>query len=118
MDITSLKKEKTALYDRLCTVAKQRQANVHLLLENVDKPSNLGAIARSCDAFGIQHIGYLPSKRHVKEKRLMMQSSVSASEWLDFEAFDNTESYFEQLKKKVGLSWLQALIQMANPCMK
>ena len=97
-DIPSFKKHKEALYQRFCDVAAQRQAGVQLIMEHVDHPANLGAIARSCDALGVQQISYLPSRRHAREKRLIIQSSVSASQWLDFTEFTATKEFLAKLK--------------------
>ena len=40
-------------YERLRAVLNQRMANLTVLVEHVDKPHNLSAILRSCDAVGI-----------------------------------------------------------------
>ena len=95
-DLASLAKEKPQLYTRLRCAARNRQAHVHLLMENVDKPLNLGAIARTCDALGIQHIHYLPTKRHEREKHLLAKTSVSASQWLHFTPFSDIQQHLTQ----------------------
>ena len=43
---------------KLHKVAYQRQQGLMVIMEDVHNPHNLSAIARSCDAFGIQNIAY------------------------------------------------------------
>ena len=40
-------------YQRLRNVLDRRMANLTVLLEQVDKPHNLSAILRTCDAVGV-----------------------------------------------------------------
>ena len=40
-------------FERLRAVLNQRMANLTVLVEHVDKPHNLSAILRSCDAVGV-----------------------------------------------------------------
>ena len=45
--------------NKLRRIAEQRQAGFTVVIEDVFDPHNLGAIARSCDAFGIQEINVI-----------------------------------------------------------
>jgi tRNA (guanosine-2'-O-)-methyltransferase len=51
-------------YERLRAVLDRRMGDLTLLLEQVDKPHNLSAILRSCDAVGVveAHVASLPGR--------------------------------------------------------
>ena len=40
-------------FERLKSVLNKRMSNLTVLIENVEKPHNLSAIIRSCDAVGV-----------------------------------------------------------------
>ena len=96
--ISLLAQHKPVLYERLCKVAKWRQAGVTLVLECVQSPTNLGAIIRSCDGLGVASVRYLPTERQAQEGRLVFRSSVSASDWVDWQEIDGLKGYFDRLK--------------------
>lgn len=71
------------------TVAK-RQRGLMMLMEGVHNPHNLMAIARSCDAFGVQDIAFTMGEGHPFNPNEMGKvSSASASKWLDYHMFEN-----------------------------
>ena len=45
--------------NKLRRVAERRQSGFTVVVEDVFDPHNLGAITRSCDAFGIQEINVI-----------------------------------------------------------
>ena len=75
---------------RVIETASQRQAGLMMLMEDVHNPHNLMAIARSCDAFGIQNIAFtMEDKNLFDPKQLGKISSASASKWLDYRIFEH-----------------------------
>ena len=42
--------------DKLLNVLSKRQANLTVVLENVQDPHNASAVMRTCDAVGIQEV--------------------------------------------------------------
>ena len=77
-------------YQRIETVVRQRQRGLMVVMEAVWNPHNLAAIARSCDAFGVQELAFTP--RMYREEDIEMAgnlSSASAAKWLDYRVFEN-----------------------------
>ncbi len=75
---------------RVIETASKRQAGLMMLMEDVHNPHNLMAIARSCDAFGVQNIAFTMEDENLFDpKQLGKVSSASASKWLDYRIFEN-----------------------------
>lgn len=75
---------------RVIETASKRQRGLMMLMEDVHNPHNLMAIARSCDAFGIQDIAFTMEDENLFDpKQLGKVSSASASKWLDYRIFEN-----------------------------
>lgn len=76
---------------RINYAAHHRQRGLMVVMEDVVNPHNLAAIARSCDAFGIQQIAFTTNNDVLFEQKLEdigMVSSSSASKWLDYRIFE------------------------------
>lgn len=86
-------------FNRLNSVLNKRQPDLTVVLENVFDPHNISAVMRTCDAVGIQDIFVLNSKipRH---KKWGEKSSSSASKWLTIHQFTDTQSCFNELRKR------------------
>jgi tRNA (guanosine-2'-O-)-methyltransferase len=83
---------------KLINVLSKRQANLTLVMENVDDPHNISAVLRTCDAVGIQDI-YILTTRIPKHKRFGYKSSSSALKWLTIHEFDNLEACIKAVRK-------------------
>lgn len=85
--------------ERLLSVINKRQANLTVVLENVEDPHNVSAVLRTCDAVGIQDIHVLTTKvpRH---KRWGVKSSSSAAQWLTVHQHTNTQEMVTILRRK------------------
>lgn len=74
--------------ERLKTVVRQRQRGLMVLMEHVNNPFNLAAIARSCDAFGVQTIAYtIAPEHHFDPYTTGSPAAMSSSKWLDYRSF-------------------------------
>lgn len=74
--------------ERVRFVARNRQRGLMVVMEDVHNPHNLGAIARSCDAFGVQHIAFTVENRELFDPQDVTRvASTAASKWLDYRLF-------------------------------
>lgn len=75
--------------ERLVEVAGRRRKGLMVLMEDVHNPHNLMAIARSCDAFGLQDVAFtLENPDLFNPRSIGKLSSATASKWLDWRIFD------------------------------
>ena len=85
-------------------VAAQRQAGITLVIEDVFDPHNLGAIARSCDAFGIQEINIIfETHAEFDPKEVGKNSSTATNKWLSYRVHQDTKTALRALKDE---GWL------------
>lgn len=74
--------------ERIRGVASRRQNGLMVLMEDVYNPHNLAAIARSCDAFGIQQVAFTLENHDLFDPTEIGRiTSSSASKWLDYRTF-------------------------------
>ena len=87
---------------RVIETAEKRQRGLMMLMEDVHNPHNLMAIARSCDAFGVQDIAFTMEDENLFDPHEIGKvSSASASKWLDYRIFENgTRDAMTSLKKE------------------
>lgn len=88
-----------ARLNKLKRIARQRQSGLTLVIEDVFDPHNLGAIARSCDALGVQEINVIfETHPPFDPKAVAKNSSTSTNKWLSFRIHHNTETALRTLK--------------------
>ncbi len=85
--------------EKLLKVLQKRQANLTVVLENVQDPHNISAVMRTCDAVGIQDI-YVVTTKIPRHKKWGYKSSSSALKWLTIHKFDSIEECVKELRKK------------------
>lgn len=85
--------------EKLLKVLQKRQANLTVVLENVQDPHNISAVMRTCDAVGIQDI-YVVTSKIPRHKKWGYKSSSSALKWLTIHKFDTIEECVKELRKK------------------
>jgi tRNA (guanosine-2'-O-)-methyltransferase len=74
--------------ERLAAVARQRQRGLMVLMEDVYNPFNLAAIARTCDAFGVQSLGFMcQSRERFDPREAGALASRSAARWVDYRLY-------------------------------
>ena len=84
---------------RITAVAGARQAGFVVVLEDIHDPHNAAAIMRTCDAFGIQHLGLVFEKeKPFNPRQVGKVSSSSANRWLSFKKFGSSKECLDELK--------------------
>ena len=87
--------------NKLKRVAEARQAGLTVVIEDVFDPHNLGAISRSCDAFGIQQINVIfQSHPEFDPKEVGKNSSTATNKWLDYRIHHSTAAALRRLKRE------------------
>ncbi len=84
-------------FERLKSVLNKRISDLTVLIENVEKPHNLSAIIRSCDAVGVLEAYAIFNK----EKFLTFNSTAQGSQkWVKINQYKETTEAIKVLKKK------------------
>ena len=84
-------------FERLKSVLNKRMSDLTVLIENVEKPHNLSAIIRSCDAVGVLEAYAVFNK----EKLLTFNSTAQGSQkWIKLHQFNDTKKAVNALKGK------------------
>lgn len=83
---------------QLVELAANRQPDVHVVLENVQDPHNVGAVMRTCDAVGVPEV-HMTILHGFKKSRLRMgkQTSAGARKWVQTYMHENIEKCIERL---------------------
>ena len=84
-------------FERIKSVLNRRISDLTVLIENVEKPHNLSAIIRSCDAVGVLEAYAIFNK----EKFLTFNSTAQGSQkWVQVNQYKETTEAIKVLKKK------------------
>ncbi len=84
-------------FERIKSVLNRRVSDLTVLIENVEKPHNLSAIIRSCDAVGVLEAYAIFNK----EKFLTFNSTAQGSQkWVQINQYKETTEAIKILKKK------------------
>ena len=84
-------------FERLKSVLNKRISNLTVLIENVEKPHNISAIIRSCDAVGVLEANAIFNK----EKFLTFNSTAQGSQkWVKINQYKETTEAVKVLKDK------------------
>ena len=84
-------------FERLKSVLDKRITDLTVLIENVEKPHNLSAIIRSCDAVGVLEAYAIFNK----DKYLTFNSTAQGSQkWVQINQYRETTEAIKVLKKK------------------
>lgn len=87
--------------NKLRGVAERRQSGFTVVVEDVFDPHNLGAIARSCDAFGIQEINVIfEAQPAFDPKQVGKNSSTATNKWLSYRIHHSTGQALRTLKRE------------------
>ncbi|MEM8528285.1 MAG: RNA methyltransferase [Bacteroidota bacterium] len=87
---------------KMWAVAKRRQSNLTVILENVHDQHNIGAVLRSCDSVGIPEIYILQSDPNLQKTRLALGKKTSAGsrKWVDAHYYTDTEKCFQKVRER------------------
>ena len=85
--------------EKLLKVLHQRQANLTVIMENVQDPHNISAVLRTCDAVGIQEVYVLSTELPVY-KHFGYKSSSSAIKWLTIHEYHDVQKCVDDVRKK------------------
>lgn len=101
---------------RILEVARKRQADLTVVLENVHDPHNLAAVLRSCDAVGIREVFVLHTEQDKLPKKFEMGSKTSAGarKWVDVYVFTEVATCFEVVKANYHNIWATHLGESAK----
>ena len=82
-------------YNRLVSVLDNRQPDLTVIMDNVNKAHNLAAIIRSCDAVGVLEAHAI--SRH-KRIRLQHNAASGSSKWIKLNLHENLNQAVNALK--------------------
>lgn len=100
---------------KILSVLSRRQQDLAVILENVDDPHNIGAILRSCDAFGVGTVHLLYTKgKAPRMSELRTKAAASALKWLTVEKWDALPKLLKELKKRKQMVAVTALTGKAK----
>ncbi|NME67706.1 TrmH family RNA methyltransferase [Flammeovirga aprica] len=78
-------------------VLSQRTNHFTVLLEEVFKLQNVGAIIRTCDCFGLQNLHLIETDTKFK---VSLKTTMGSAKWVDVNTYDSTKGAIETLKSK------------------
>ncbi len=84
-------------FERIKSVLNCRMKNLTILVEAVNKPHNLSAILRTCDAAGVFEANFICEKDEVKTFNSTAQGS---QKWVKLNNYETKDSAVSDLKKK------------------
>ena len=84
-------------FDRIKNVLNCRMNNLTVLVEAVNKPHNLSAILRTCDAAGVFEANFICKKNEIKTFNSTAQGS---QKWVKLNNHETTISAISELKNK------------------
>ena len=84
-------------FERIKNVLNCRMKNLTILVEAVNKPHNLSAILRTCDAAGVFEANFISEKDKVKTFNSTAQGS---QKWVKLNNYETTISAMSELRKK------------------
>ena len=84
-------------FERIKDVLNCRMRNLTVLVEDVNKPHNLSAILRTCDAAGVFEANFISNNNAVKTFNSTAQGS---QKWVQLNNYETSISAISALKKK------------------
>lgn len=93
--------------ERIDKVMELRRDDFALILENLAEPTNISAILRTAEAFGVGRVYIVHTDQ--KKPRLSMNTSSGATKWLNVEYFSSITECVQTLKSE-GFIIIGALV--------
>ncbi len=95
-------------FAKIRRLLEQRQVDLTLVMDNVNKPHNLAAIIRSSDAVGIPVVHAVSSKPEIRTKQ---HTAAGASRWVQVELASSAAPIIDKLKRQ----GMQVLVATFRP---
>ena len=89
-------------YQRITQVLNQRQTDLTVCMDQVNKPHNISAIIRSCEAVGVHRLHMVLDKAF----ELRSGTAKGSQHWIDLQQSDDIESTLTGLKQQQGMQVL------------
>ncbi len=83
--------------DTIIRSLRQRQPDLTIMMENVTKPHNLAAVARTADAVGLLDIHAVTERKSIK---LTSMSASGVKKWISVHTHPDTASGIQSLKQQ------------------
>lgn len=77
---------------RIEEVTRHRQSNLCVVLDHVENPHNVGAILRSCDAFGVGAVHLLYTGKQKPRLSEIRGTAMSAAKWLNLQRWNSFDA--------------------------
>jgi len=101
--------------EKLERVARNRQAGFTVVIEDVFDPHNLGAVTRTCDAFGIQEVNVIfETHPEFNPKEVGKNSSTATNKWIDYRIHHSTQAGIQTLKDEGWLTVATVIDETAD----
>jgi len=84
-------------FARVIAVLNKRQPDLTVLMDEVNKPHNLAAIVRTCDAVGV---GQIHAVAPTKRMRLGDHTASGSTRWVDVQTHDDVTQAIVKIKAK------------------
>jgi tRNA (guanosine-2'-O-)-methyltransferase len=88
---------------KLEEVARHRQPDLTIVVENVHDPHNVSAMLRSCDAAGVLQVQLVYTAE--KFPKIGSKSSASAGKWITTRLFRSIDECYAQLRREGFAIW-------------
>ncbi len=82
-------------FSKIKQLLAYRQPDLTVLMDNVNKPHNLSAIIRSCDAIGIETVHAVSEEKIIKNRQ---RAARGSSKWVNLELHETLEHAFMCLR--------------------
>ena len=88
--------------EKIKDVAKKRQGDLTVVLNNVHDPHNIGAVLRTCDSVGIKEVYVLYNDDRLSEKNINLgkRAASSARKWVDVYMYTDVDKCMKDIKGK------------------
>ncbi len=89
---------------KFARVARYRQPNLTVVLENVHDPHNIGAVLRTCDSVGVRELYVLYTEPQLTEERIVLgkRTAAGALKWVDVHFFTDLHACLRTVKQRYG----------------
>lgn len=93
-------RQRPARMQRVAEVASRRQGGLLLVMECITHPTNVAAMLRTCDAFGIAEAALVSERRLEPSAAELRRASASASLWVQLHHFTDTDACAAMLRDR------------------